>query len=550
MHRQHESTRHITCFKHNPALTQPSGIEEPKVPGTIDMKVTDDSKTAYGLSLTPTPSADPNDPLNWTQRKKYLILFLVSMYSFLANGALIGPSVYVNVLAQQFGKTPSQTSQLVNNPNLLFGLGSLIFVPMYQKVGRRPTMLISIIVFCGGLLGCALSKSYNVLMGFRMVHGFGSSVCEALPAQAVADVFFFHERGKALGWYTFALATGSLSATAASYMLSSGLSYNLFFWIEFALGCVLFLATLAFFEETMYLEERQPPSPSGQQPTDADSTKDEPQATSECMESRLEESVTVPPRKSYLEQCRIFGKTDPDTQVFMMMIRSFTYLIVPQVFWVCSTYGMVIGLAGLAFTSTFPSIVAAPPYSWPIENTGLVAISAFTGYLLAAGPFSSVPDRVSAWLTRKNNNIHEAEYRLWCLAIVFFISPAALILYGYSAGNHMHWFGLVFAVGMFQFGAFFYLTYTLAYAMDSYESKMPEMLIAMNIGKMSISFAFGYKVIDWVQADGYIKVFAGIFCGTLTINNLFVFVFLIFGKWFRQWLSTTGLSKMHRESLG
>jgi len=39
-------------------------------------------------------------------------------------------------------------------------------------------------------------------MGFRMVHGFGSSVCEALPAQAVADVFFLHERGKALGWYT------------------------------------------------------------------------------------------------------------------------------------------------------------------------------------------------------------------------------------------------------------------------------------------------------------------------------------------------------------
>lgn len=99
-------------------------------------------------------------------------------------------------------------------------------------------------------------------------------------------------------------------------------------------------------------------------------------------------------------------------------------------------------------------------------------------------------------------------------------------------------------------GAFFYLTYTLAYAMDSYESKMPEMLIAMNIGKMSISFAFGYKVIDWVQAEGYIKVFAGIFCGALTINNLFVFVFLIFGKWFRRWLSTTGLSKMHRESLG
>lgn len=47
-----------------------------------------------------------------------------------------------------------------------------------------------------------MSESYSVLMGFRIVHGFGSSVCEALPAQAVADVFFLHERGKALGWYT------------------------------------------------------------------------------------------------------------------------------------------------------------------------------------------------------------------------------------------------------------------------------------------------------------------------------------------------------------
>ncbi|GKU09136.1 unnamed protein product, partial [Fusarium langsethiae] len=246
-------------------------------------------------------------------------------------------------------------------------------------------MLISIIIYCIGLLGCALSESYSVLMGFRIVHGFGSSVCEALPAQAVADVFFLHERGKALGWYTFALATGTLSATAASYMLSSGLSYNLFFWIEFALGCVLFLATLAtlaFFEETMYLEERQPPSPSSQQPIDTDSIKDEPQGTSECRESRLEESVTVPPRKMYLEQCKIFGKTDPNAPVFMM-IRSFTYLIVPPVFWVCSTYGMVIGLAGLAFTATFPIIVASPPYSWPI--VGYPAVNSFFLLLCKVG---------------------------------------------------------------------------------------------------------------------------------------------------------------------
>lgn len=36
----------------------------------------------------------------------------------------------------------------------------------------------------------------------RVFHGFGSGVCESLPVQLVNDVFFLHERGKRLGYYT------------------------------------------------------------------------------------------------------------------------------------------------------------------------------------------------------------------------------------------------------------------------------------------------------------------------------------------------------------
>jgi hypothetical protein len=104
-------------------------------------------------------------------------------------------------------------------------------------------------------------------------------------------------------------------------MLSSGLSYQLFFWIEFALGCVLFLGTLAFFEETMYLEERPADATLEQGQGDTEPVKDERQAISECVETKLEESVTAPPRNSYLEQCKIFGKTDPNSPVLMMMVR-------------------------------------------------------------------------------------------------------------------------------------------------------------------------------------------------------------------------------------
>lgn len=39
-------------------------------------------------------------------------------------------------------------------------------------------------------------------MAARVIHCFGSSVCEALPVQLVNDIFFLHERGKRIGYYT------------------------------------------------------------------------------------------------------------------------------------------------------------------------------------------------------------------------------------------------------------------------------------------------------------------------------------------------------------
>jgi hypothetical protein len=39
-------------------------------------------------------------------------------------------------------------------------------------------------------------------MAARVIHSFGSGVCEALPVQLVNDIFFLHERGKRIAYYT------------------------------------------------------------------------------------------------------------------------------------------------------------------------------------------------------------------------------------------------------------------------------------------------------------------------------------------------------------
>ena len=164
--------------------------------------VLEGEETGYGQALYPVPSADPNDPLQWSNRKKGTILALASIYSFLANSSLLGPSVYIGIYIGEFQISPTVASGLVNFPNLSFGFGALILVPLFYKLGRRPVMLLSMILYCSGLLGCALSTNYNSLMACRVLHTLGSGICEVIPIALVNDIFFIHERGKKLGWYT------------------------------------------------------------------------------------------------------------------------------------------------------------------------------------------------------------------------------------------------------------------------------------------------------------------------------------------------------------
>ena len=53
-----------------------------------------------------------------------MILIVVSVYSFLGNCALVGPSVYIVIYSESFGVSPAVASGLISYPNLCFGFGT------------------------------------------------------------------------------------------------------------------------------------------------------------------------------------------------------------------------------------------------------------------------------------------------------------------------------------------------------------------------------------------------------------------------------------------
>lgn len=60
----------------------------------------------------------------------------------------------------------------------------------YLKFGRRPVMLLSMVIYVAALIGCSRSTDYGGLMTSRLFQTLSSGVCEALPVQLVNDIFF------------------------------------------------------------------------------------------------------------------------------------------------------------------------------------------------------------------------------------------------------------------------------------------------------------------------------------------------------------------------
>lgn len=119
-----------------------------------------------------------------------------------------------------------------------------------------------------------------------------------------------------------------------------------------------------------------------------------------------------------------------------------------------TSFGIYIGLGALVFNYTFPIIIVNPPYGWPAENSGLIALGNLVGYALAV-PLTWTSDRLAARLTKKNNGIREAEMRLGVLIPAAIIAPCGLIVYGLTAQHQLHWFGYFAGVAMTDWGSYF-----------------------------------------------------------------------------------------------
>ena len=105
--------------------------------------------------------------------------------------------------------------------------------------------------------------------------------------------------------------------------------------------------------------------------------------------------------------------------------------------------------------------------------------------------------RIADWLVlklaRRNKGIMEPEQRLWLFALSLILIPGGLILWGVGAAHDVHWFGVVFAMGVIGFTNTLGAVISISYCIDSYRELSGEAIVTVILVRNTMSFAIGYR---------------------------------------------------------
>ncbi len=133
--------------------------------------------------------------------------------------------------------------QLVLTVYLLASLfGQIILGNLADRFGRRPVMIVSLLVFSIGGFMCALSSSVEALLVGRFVQGFGASVCVFLPRTIVRDIFGRDQSASVIGYLTTAMMIAPLFGPAMGGWATDNLSWR---WMYAGLGGIAGLFAFA-----------------------------------------------------------------------------------------------------------------------------------------------------------------------------------------------------------------------------------------------------------------------------------------------------------------
>jgi multidrug resistance protein len=362
----------------------------------------------------------------------------------------------------------------------LNGVGPFIWIPLANVFGRRPIYLLTTLIGFASALGSAYAKNFTQLIVARVFNGLWPAALGLGPA-TVVDLFFYHQRGRAMGLFTVILTSGAHIAPIVGGLIGQYLGWRWTFKFAAILDGVMLLVIIFCLPETLYIRD----------PTRLARTVNEREVdfTPRTYISRLKPYSSFPQLKLRWNQ---------------FVIPSVKMAKYPSVLFPALYYAAQYGFASILPAVTVASIFSKA-FHWNTLKIGLAYGGALTiGGVLGELAGGFVLDAIVNRARHKLNGANPApEIRLKAIWTGALLVPAGLIIYGFTLQYHVYWFVPLFGMALAVFGLQVVATTCYTYAIDSYREQSSETSQLINFIRQEFGMTYAFYTVALCERIGY-----------------------------------------------
>ena len=184
------------------------------------------------------------------KRLKTAPLWLLALITF---SGTLGMHIFVPALpyaAKDLGASIGEMQLTVSLYILGLALGQLIYGPVSDRYGRRPTLMVGLALYTLAGLAAAVAPNAHALIAIRLLQALGGCAGMVLGRAIVRDTSALDESARRLALLTLFVSVGPGAAPILGSLLASTVGWRSIFYALFALGAANFLCSWRLLPET------------------------------------------------------------------------------------------------------------------------------------------------------------------------------------------------------------------------------------------------------------------------------------------------------------
>ena len=169
--------------------------------------------------------------------------YVLAVLSMLMGFASISTDLYLPAMPLMAQSLVAETGMIeltISGYLIGFSLGQLLWGPISDRYGRRPSVAAGLVLFVFGSAGCALATSAQILIAWRVVQAVGACAGVALSRAMVRDFYQGNRAAQMLSTLITVMTIAPLIGPTVGGQIVALAGWRAIFWVLVGVG----LATL------------------------------------------------------------------------------------------------------------------------------------------------------------------------------------------------------------------------------------------------------------------------------------------------------------------